>query len=237
MAYAVITDRVLHDQKSPKRTSGYSKLAAQPSITDNISTPAAKQTAPTPTAPDWLWSEDRQLKQLIFAEVQALSGRKFTLGAAATDNGSNAKCDEFCSPANSFLDSVHTGHIWINAQFSKLLSFVQHYLHCKQLAPDDTSACMLIPGFLLKPLRSFLTGMRLLKRFNKGTQLFTAVDKCGQGKAMPGVHWPVYICTDLPAISLLKIHLFMICIMQLLYQTLLICMLLRHLLHGVLTNI
>ena len=57
----------------------------------------------------------------------------------------------------------------LNAPFSNLLAFVQHYLHCKQLAPAQTTACILIPGYLLKPLRSILTGMRLLNSFRNAT--------------------------------------------------------------------
>ena len=40
--------------------------------------------------------------------------------------------------------------------------------------------------------------MRLLKRYSKGTQLFTTPTKCGNRAAMPGAHWPVYVYTDVP---------------------------------------
>ena len=185
----------MHD--TVKQSTGYSKLASTAAPCKPAPTTAKPSRIYKGPAPDWLWSEDRQLKKPVFAEIQALSGCKFTLDAAALDDGSNTQCTEFCSPANSFLDKTHTGHIWINAPFSKILSFVQHYLHCKQLSPDDTSACRLIPGYLLKPLRSLLTGMRLLKRFSKGAELFTAVDKVIQAHSMPGVHWPIYIFTDI----------------------------------------
>ena len=95
------------------------------------------------TCPDWLWTEDRQLKHTAFTEDQALSGCKFALDAAANDDGSNAHCTECCSPSNSLLDGVHTGHMWINAPFTKLMPFLQHSLHCKQLNPHNTSACIL----------------------------------------------------------------------------------------------
>ena len=179
-----MTNKVLgRDMPIVKQSTGYSKLATQ-TVCNNPVPAKAAFNSPKPAAPDWLWSEDRQLKQTVFAEIQALSGRTFTLDAAALDDGSNAKCTEFCNPSNSFLDKVHTGNIWINAPFSKLLSFVQHYQHCKQLAPTDTFGCILIPGYLLKPLKSMLTGMRLLKRYSKGTQLFTFADKNGGHRAM-----------------------------------------------------
>ena len=84
-------------------------------------------------APDWLWSEDRQLKQTVFAEIQAVTGRTFTLDAATLDDDSNAKCTELYIPSNSFLDKDHAGNIWINEPFSKLLSFVEHCQHANSL--------------------------------------------------------------------------------------------------------
>ena len=132
-----------------------------------------------PSAPDWLWSEDRRLLPTAFSEIQALSGRTFTLDAAADGSGNNTHCTNFCSPSNSFLSTVHTGHIWINAPFTQLTAFLQHYLHCKQLSPDTTSACVLILGYLLPALKSLLSGMRLLKRFTKGSALFEQVSHAG----------------------------------------------------------
>ena len=73
------------------------------------------------------------------------------------------------------MSTMHTGHIWINAPFTQLPAFLQHYLHCKQMFPDATSACILIPGYLLPALKSLLSGMRLLKRFTKGSALFEQV--------------------------------------------------------------
>ncbi len=154
---------------------------------------------PKPPTPDWLWTEDRQIRKTAFADIEALSGRAFTLDAAANDIGDNAVCAAYCTLSNSFLDAEHTGHIWINAPYTKLPSFMQHYLHCKQMAPDATSACVLVPGYLLDVLKPLLADMRLLKRFNNGTQLFNAPTKSGKALAMSGVHWPVYVYTDLPA--------------------------------------
>ena len=135
----------------------------------------------------------------MFNEIQTLSGHNFILDAAAANDGSNALCAEYCSPNNSFLSTLHTGHIWMNAPFSNLLSFLQHYLKCKQHAPDVTTACILIPSYLLKPLQSLLGDMQLLKQYHKGSELFTYTDQTGACKSMPGVHWPVYLYTDVPA--------------------------------------
>ena len=128
-----------------------------------------------------------------------MSGREFTLDAAASDSGDNTHCTDFCSPSNSFMSKVHTGHIWINAPFTQLTTFVQHYLHCKQLSPDSTSACILVPGYLLPVLKSMLSGMTCLKRFTKGTALFEQSTRSGQLAASPSLSWPVYIFTDVPS--------------------------------------
>ena len=98
-----------------------------------------------------------------------------------------------------FMSKVHTGHIWINAPFTQLTAFVQHYLHCKQLSPDSTSACILVPGYLLPVLKSMLSGMTCLKRFTKGAALFEQSTRSGQLAASPSLSWPVYIFTDVPS--------------------------------------
>ena len=152
-----------------------------------------------PTAPDWLWSEDRKLLPTVFSEIEALSGHTFTLDAAANANGDNAHCIDYCSPADSFMSRTHTGHIWINSPFSQLTAFLQHYLHCKQSAPDSTSGCILVPGYLLPMLKSLLSGMRLLKKFNKGTAIFEQSSRSGHQSTSPSVHWPMYVYTDVPS--------------------------------------
>ena len=37
----------------------------------------------TPSAPDWLWSEHRRILPTVFAEIEALLGRTFTLDACS----------------------------------------------------------------------------------------------------------------------------------------------------------
>ena len=159
------------------QSTGYSKLAA-----------ATAQ----PTAPDWVWSENRKLLLTVFQEIQALCGRDFTLDAAASDNGDKALCTNFCSPCNSFMSKAHVGHIWINAPFTQLTAFVQHYLHCKQLSPYNTTACILVLGYLMPLLKSMLSGMTCLKRFGKGAAIFE------QSARSDSLAWPVYVFTDVP---------------------------------------
>ena len=108
--------------------------------------------------------QDRRLLPQYFAGLQKLSGKPFTLDAAACGFGNNAHCAAFCSPSRSFLGKLHTGHLWINASFTLLLEFAQHYMQCKQAAPS-TSACSVVPGVLLSVMRPFLKGMHILKTF------------------------------------------------------------------------
>ena len=117
-----------HSSLAARQSSGYSKLAAAPAAKLDVL--------------DWLWSESTKLLPT------GLSGREFTHDAAANDNGDNALCTNFCSPSDSFMSKEHTRHVWINAPFTQLTAFVQHYLHCKQLSPDSTSASILVPGYL-----------------------------------------------------------------------------------------
>ena len=149
------------------------------------------------TPPDWLWSENRKLLPTVFQEIQALCGRDFILDTAASDSGDGAHCTDLCSLSNSFMSKTHTGHIWINAPFTLLTTFVQHYLDCKQLSPDTTSACILVPGYLL-PLKSMLSGMTCLKRYTKGAALFEHSTRSGHLAVSPSLSWPVYIFFDVP---------------------------------------
>ena len=120
---ADVCDQMLHPPITATLHSGYSKLAyAQHTL----------------SASDWLWSEHRRILPAVFADIEALSGRTSTLDAAASDSGDNAHCT---SPSKLFMSQQHVSHIWINAPFTQLTAFVQHDMHCKQLSPENTSAC------------------------------------------------------------------------------------------------
>ena len=92
----------------------------------------------------------------------------------------------------------HSGHMWINASLTQLTAFVQHYMHCKQRSPDGTSACILLPGYLLPVLTPMLSGMRLLRKFTKGAANFEHSSRSGRSSTSPGINWPVYTYSDAP---------------------------------------
>ncbi len=60
-----MTDCILRDKRTAKQHTGYSELAV---ITDSVTplinaVPTVTTGCRKATAPDWLWSENRQLKQ------------------------------------------------------------------------------------------------------------------------------------------------------------------------------
>ncbi len=93
------------------------------------------------------------------------------------------------------MNELHSGHIWVNAPVTLLLEFVQHYLQCKQAAPS-TTACIVVPGFLLPVMRPFLKGVHILRTYRKGSTLFDGPTASGKRRAMAGTHWPVHVFTD-----------------------------------------
>ena len=129
----------------------------------------------------------------VFQEIQALCSRAVTLDAAANDNGDNAFCGNFCSLSNSFMSKQHTGNIWINAPVTPLTTFVRHYLHCKQLSPDSTSACIPVPGYLMPVLKTMLSGMTCLKRFTKAAPLFEQSSRSGSMATTTSFDRRVYV--------------------------------------------
>ena len=146
--------------------------------------------------------QDRRLLPQCFADIQTLSGKSFTLDAASNSSGDNAHCSTFYCPTNSFLSKLHTGHIWINAPFTALHEFLEHYVACKEASPT-TTACILVPQFLLPALRPLLKGMSIIKKYAKNTVMFDAPTKSANRRTVTGVHWPVYVFSDAVTMHLL----------------------------------
>jgi len=75
---------------------------------------------------------DRMIVKEVIVDLEALTGKQFTIDACCDDSGVNAHCAEFCSPARSFLSSDVSGkHVWLNAPFARVGRFLKHYLRCK----------------------------------------------------------------------------------------------------------
>ena len=145
--------------------------------------------------------EDRAIHMTEFLEIQELCGQKFTLDGCANPQGDNALCEQFCSPDNSFLDhSVVGHHVWLNAPFSQLSDFIDHYVTQKQTSPSNTSACILVPRWKgTGSIHPALASMRLIKCFPQGYHLFNAPEQVGsKRKRLPGIPWPVDVFYDAP---------------------------------------
>lgn len=56
----------------------------------------------------------------VFGKESTLSGREFTLDAAANDANGYAMSAEYCSPSKSFVSKQHSGYVWLHASFAKL---------------------------------------------------------------------------------------------------------------------
>ena len=118
---------------------------------------------------------DRMLHQPFFAKIQEQT-RPFTLDACCDDHGHNALCSKYCSPSNSFLDfDCRHHHVWINPPFRHhaMFAIVRHYAKHKHMAPHTTSACLLLPEWIIHKLRPYLHTMRLLHVFPVGQPVMT----------------------------------------------------------------
>ena len=136
-----------------------------------------------------------------FVELEQRTGRAFTLDACCNDDGSNAHCARFCSPRDSFLSlsSLAGQHVWMNPPYSNISAFLRHYLQLKMLSPHSVSGCFVVPKWLGQRWRKLLTGMQLLKQYEKGTVLFSAPRPGGARAVLPGVRWAVEVWYDPPA--------------------------------------
>ena len=146
-------------------------------------------------------NDDRAVNVAEFEFIQDLCGHKFTLDACSDPEGNNALCEQFCSPEHSFLDHSMVGHnVWLNAPFSRLFEFIDHYVTQKQTSPSNTSACIVVPRWKgVGSAHPALASMRLIKCFPQGYHLFNAPESVGsKRKRLPGIPWPVDVFYDAP---------------------------------------
>ena len=112
---------------------------------------------------------------LHFYMLQQKCGLAFNVDACCESNGCDSLCNVHYSGTKSFTESQVAGHhVWLDAPLEQLTSFVMHYLHCKQQSSHDTSACILVPHYLISQLsaRGMLVGMQLLHYFLTGSSLY-----------------------------------------------------------------
>jgi hypothetical protein len=147
-------------------------------------------------------SDQRCLKVTDFERVQTLFGTPFTMDAFASDDGSNALCQRYCSPGKSFFDvkTLAGETVWINAPFNKLGAALRHYLALKVQSPQSTGGCFLVPRWPHAPPAwgTLLQGMQRLASFPAGYPLFEMISKDATRVPMRGIPWPVDVYCDTP---------------------------------------
>ena len=119
---------------------------------------------------------DRMLHPYFFQIIQQKIGKEFTLDACANPTGNNALCSNYCSKENSFLEYNCKGHtIWINPPFNRIMVklMLLHYLHYKHQDPHNTSACILLPDWIIPTVKIYLEGMIILCTFPAGQPVMT----------------------------------------------------------------
>ena len=72
---------------------------------------------------------------------------------------------------------------------------MSHYTECKSIS-SSTTACILVPEFLVSTLQPLLKGMSLIKTYPKDSALFDAATASGMRCMQPGTHWPTHIHSD-----------------------------------------
>ena len=137
------------------------------------------------------------------AEYAAIYG-PFTVDACADPAGENAVAKKFYHSQNSFLKAnVEGENVWLNVPFRRAGKFLRHYLECKERAPAQTSAVIVLPKWENKPWWQMTQGLRLLKTYPAGTKLFTVPSKTPGGPCidMGPTKWPVCVFWDPPTLQ------------------------------------
>ena len=128
----------------------------------------------------------------------------FTVDACADSEGRNAQADKFYHNQNSFLKAnVEGENVWLNAPFRRAGSFIRHYLECKERAPAQTSAVIILPKWTNKSWWKLTEGFRVLKTYPAGTNLFTAPSPQHDGTRvdMGPTRWETVVFWDPPTLQ------------------------------------
>ena len=130
------------------------------------------------------------------AEFEVLSTLlgPFTVDICASAN--NAKVPRFFTRANSCLAHDLSGEtIWCNPPWKLIGPVLEHYLKCKALAPETTSAVFVLPGYNAAWVDK-VAGMHLVRSYPAGVQLFSIADSEGNRYSIGPTPWPVNVYWD-----------------------------------------
>ncbi len=84
-------------------------------------------------------------------------------------------------------------HVWLQPPASDMANMLSQYLQLKQNSPSQTSACVLVPRWRRAPWRRLLRGMRLVRTYTKGEQVF-----CDGSGGLQGLPWDTEVWYDAP---------------------------------------
>ena len=130
------------------------------------------------------------------ADLQLRMNREFTYDACSTDCGSATTCKAYSCSGLPFTHTDVGGHtVWLAPSVRNLVPYLTHYRACKQLQAATTAACILAPS---KADASLFVGMRPIKRYPVGTQLFSATGLQGERVLMPGIPTELVAWYDAP---------------------------------------
>lgn len=90
------------------------------------------------------------------------------------------------------FSNVTQGLIWLNVPAAHLIPYLNEYNALKQRLGRAVTVCTLIPGFMLDSVKPLITGMKLLKRYRKGSQLIEPVNPL-KGEGPHRTRWHTYI--------------------------------------------
>jgi len=130
-----------------------------------------------------------------------MTGKRFTWDAAVNNEGTNALCTEYSTPANPFQAADVAGqHVWINPPAEQAETFLQRFFECWQKAPTITSGCIMLPQHLTHIITDRAEHVRRLEHYRHGSKLFESPDVNGRFK--PCGKAPVsYTVFHIPSLS------------------------------------
>lgn len=151
--------------------------------------------------------EDRQ--EWVFDREEFLRLERefgpFDIDGACDSLGVNAQVAKaFCHKGDSFLEKDVSGmRIYLNPPYNNIEAFLQHYEECKRRAPTTTSGVFVLPRWAKASWYRRTDSFRLVRRYSKGTQLFTRVDPNDSSNRIEygPIPWDVevwYDCPELP---------------------------------------
>ncbi len=120
----------------------------------------------------------------------------FNVDACADNYGSNAQCENYWSPSNSYaLHSWGGLKVWCNPPFSEIAEVLDHAIASYYDDPDHSTALLVLPDWLDTKWLPHMTDSGLghcVGYYPAGTQLFTVppVHK-GQRRVMSPTKWGV----------------------------------------------